>query len=347
MKIGTWIAGVLTAGLSVGCCFPADPTPQRVWVDEDGNDVLEPGETAALAPWWRNNNQGPECDPLFLSGSLDSLTGPGAADYVIVDSTAQYPEIPPGGQHSCRECYAVTVSAASGRPATHWDATARETVAWYSLAVEGMGLPRAAGLPAVSTVSTDWTLHVGGSFEDVPASHPFYRHVETILHVGLTNGCEETAYCPDGPISRAQMAAFLLRARHGASFLPPMCTGIFDDVPCPDGFAVRWIEQLFREELTAGCGPSTYCPDRTVTRSQMAALLLKAEHGGAYVPDPCVGLFEDVPCPGPFADWIERLHREGVTAGCSADPVLYCPDAPNTRGQMAAFLVRTFELALN
>ena len=78
----------------------------------------------------------------------------------------------------------------------------------------------------------------------------------------------------------------------------------------------------------------------------MAVLLLKSEHGVAYAPPPCGGLFEDVPCPGPFASWIEELRHEGVTAGCSTDPVLYCPDAPNTRGQMAVFVVRAFELEL-
>ena len=346
MKIGTWIAGVLAAGFCFGCCIPANPSPQKVRVDDDGNGVLEPGETIVLAPSWRNNNQGPECEPLFLSGSLGSLTGPGPADYVIVDSTGQYQDIPPGEQRPCTYCYSLALSAPEGRPATHWDATVTETVAWRPIASGVMGWGGPAVAPIGNTLSVDWTLHVGGSFADLPPSHPFYEYVETALHAGLTDGCGEDAYCPDVAITRAQLAVFLLKARHGASFLPPPCSGIFDDVPCPSGFAVRWIEQLFREELTAGCGPQLFCPDRIVTRSQMAALLLKTEHGGAYVPDPCTGHFEDVPCPGPFADWIEALHDEGVTAGCSSDPVLYCPDAPNTRGQMAVFLVRTFALAL-
>ena len=32
------------------------------------------------------------------------------------------------------------------------------------------------------------------------------------------------------------------------------------------------------------------------------------------------------------------------TGGCSASPMLYCPDQPNTRGQMAVFLTITFGL---
>ena len=44
------------------------------------------------------------------------------------------------------------------------------------------------------------------------------------------------------------------------------------------------------------------------------------------------------------ADWIEDLYNRAITGGCSASPLLYCPGNPNTRGQMAAFLVRTFGL---
>ena len=50
----------------------------------------------------------------------------------------------------------------------------------------------------------------------------------------------------------------------------------------------------------------------------MAVFLLKIEHGPAYVPPACQALFGDVFCPSFFADWIEQLYNEGITAGCSA-----------------------------
>ena len=76
----------------------------------------------------------------------------------------------------------------------------------------------------------------------------------------------------------------------------------------------------------------------------MAVFLLKAEHGATFVPPPCAGAFGDVPCPGPFTDWIEALDGEGVIAGCQASPRLYCPDSGVTREQMAVFLTKTFHL---
>jgi len=96
--------------------------------------------------------------------------------------------------------------------------------------------------------------------------------------------------------------------------------------------------------VTAGCGGGLYCPDNPVTREQMAVFLLKSLLGADYVPPDCAGDFDDVPCPGEFANWIEDLHGMGVTGGCA--PGLYCPLNPVLRQQMAALLVKTFGLRL-
>jgi len=78
-------------------------------------------------------------------------------------------------------------------------------------------------------------------------------------------------------VTRAQMAVFLLKARHGSSFTPPACAGIFGDVTCPSLFA-DWIEQLYSENVTGGCqaSPLLYCPGSPSTRGQMAVFLVKA-----------------------------------------------------------------------
>jgi hypothetical protein len=74
----------------------------------------------------------------------------------------------------------------------------------------------------------------------------------------------------------------------------------------------------------------------------MAVFLLKASHGSGYVPPACTGVFPDVACPGQFADWIEQLAEEQITGGCGGGN--YCPSNPNTRGQMAVFITKTFGL---
>ncbi len=181
-------------------------------------------------------------------------------------------------------------------------------------------------------------------FLDVPSSNPFYADIMRVLRAGITAGCGGggSVYCPGGAVSRAQMAVFLLKAEHGFFHVPPPCAGVFADVACPGAFAVDWIEQLAAEGITGGCGNGNYCPDAVVNRAQMSAFLLKSEHGSSYVPPPCAGIFGDVPCGAPFADWIEQLFHEGITGGCGGGN--YCPSSPNTRGQMAVFLSKTFAL---
>ena len=76
----------------------------------------------------------------------------------------------------------------------------------------------------------------------------------------------------------------------------------------------------------------------------MAVFLLKTKEGSGYAPPPATGVFGDVPAGDPFASWIEELYNRSITGGCQAVPLLYCPDQPNTRGQMAVFLTKTFGL---
>jgi hypothetical protein len=283
------------------------------------NGVLEVGERVAVDTAWAN----PSTSDLVLSGSASNLTGPAGPGYAIPDASSDYGTILAGASADCftatANCYEIEISGA--RPQGHFDATFDE---------------------ALSTgVAKTWTLHVGESFPDVPTSNQFYGFIENIFHNGITGGCGNGNYCPTSPVNRAQMAVFLLKAEHGSSYVPPACTGVFGDVPCPSTFA-NWIEQLAAEGITGGCGGGNYCPSNSVTRAQMAVFLLKAEHGSTYVPPSCTGVFGDVTCPSLFAAWIEQLAAEGITGGCGGGN--YCPNNPNNRGQMAVFLVKIFGL---
>ena len=176
-------------------------------------------------------------------------------------------------------------------------------------------------------------------FLDVPQGDPFHASIESLVRSGITAGCGAGNFCPTATVTRAQTSVFLLRAEHGKDWVPPPCRGLFADVPCPSDFAA-WIERLADEGIVAGCGGGNFCPDSAVRRDQMAPMLLKTEHGPAYVPPACAGVFSDVPCPSQFADWIEQLVAEAITVGCGGGA--YCPNSPNNRGQMAVFIEKTF-----
>jgi uncharacterized repeat protein (TIGR03803 family) len=113
----------------------------------------------------------------------------------------------------------------------------------------------------------------------------------------------------------------------------------FLDVPQADIFH-GYVEKIFRNGITAGIGGGKYGRDASASRAQMAVFLLKAMHGRFFVPPPATGtVFADVSADNPYAPWIERLHAEGISAGCDAGS-LYCPYDPMTREQMAVSLLR-------
>ncbi len=182
------------------------------------------------------------------------------------------------------------------------------------------------------------------NFADVPFDHIFREFINAALRNGITGGCGGGNFCPGGPVTRAQMAVFLLKAKFGADHEPPAATGtVFADVP-QDAFAAAWIEELASLEITGGCGGGNYCPDTTVTRAQMAIFLLKTLLGSAHTPPAATGVFGDVPV-GSFADaWIEDLYARGVTGGCSASPLALLPQRPEHARADGGVLVKTFSL---
>lgn len=124
---------------------------------------------------------------------------------------------------------------------------------------------------------SDYTPPAGTSeigFSDVASDFWAAAWIKQLAAESITGGCGDGAFCPDASVTRAQMAIFLLKAKHGASYSPPPAAGIFDDVPT-DHWAAAWIEQLAAEGITGGCGAGTYCPDSSVTRAQMAVFLVK------------------------------------------------------------------------
>jgi len=179
-------------------------------------------------------------------------------------------------------------------------------------------------------------------FSDVLNGAFAFSFIERLALSGITAGCGSGDYCPSAPVTRAQMAVFLERGMNGSGYSPPAASGtVFMDVGAGD-FAASFIEQLFLDGITAGCGNTNYCPDAEVTRDQMAVFLLRSKYGSGYSPPPAASVFADVPVNHWAAAWIEQLAAESITAGCGGGD--YCPDAEVTRDQMAVFLVRTFGL---
>ncbi len=322
----------------------------------NGNGVLEPEETVSVVPRWTNNLPVTQA----FTGSA-SLGGPAGGSYTLDDSAADYGSIDTGSTADCLaatgNCYQMTVSG-SPRPATHWDGSFLENL-------------------SVGFAKT-WALHVGGSFTDVPATNPFYRKIETLLHEGITAGCTATEYCPSETVNRGQMSLFVARAMTGHPVAIPQqgslgagaydCASggvsLFTDVQPTDIFC-RSVHYIASRNVTLGCATGKYCPGDPVTRTQMAAFVAKAIPPPpmtvtvpiVYGPDPVTGrsydcrqeqttntFFTDVPAADPFCKHVHFLWARGIIAGCGGS--LYCGNDPVTREAMAKFLSNAFELQL-
>jgi len=114
----------------------------------------------------------------------------------------------------------------------------------------------------------------GSMFTDVSAGSFGAAWIEQLATEGITSGCGGGKFCPNTIVTRAQMAVFLVRAKHGIAFVPPAATGIFSDVPV-GSFGANYIEQLVTDGVTSGCGGGLYCPSSTVKRDSMAVFLVK------------------------------------------------------------------------
>ena len=107
-------------------------------------------------------------------------------------------------------------------------------------------------------------------FADVDAASFHGPLIERMVELGVTVGCGDgTNFCPDGTVTRGHMAVFLSRAYN----LEPGPDPGFGDVPA-DAWYADAVARLAHSGITVGCGDRTnFCPDRDVTRGEMATFL--------------------------------------------------------------------------
>ncbi len=190
-------------------------------------------------------------------------------------------------------------------------------------------------------------------FADVPVGGKEWMEgwIDAFYSFGITSGCGigPLIYCPENEVTRAETAVFILRAKHGAGWTPPAATGVFSDVPVTGKEWMQpWIEAFYNESLTTGCGvdPLIYCPERAVTRAEMAVFIIRAIHAPGFVPPDATHIFFDVPVAGKewMERWIEHFYSHGITTGCGIDPLRFCPENNTTRAEMAVFIDRAYAL---
>jgi hypothetical protein len=165
-------------------------------------------------------------------------------------------------------------------------------------------------------------------FGDVQAGKFFTEAVQWMVDNEITTGTSPTCFSPDDPVTRGQAAAFLWRIEGSPE---PASAHPFSDVVAE--YQQKPVSWMSENQITTGTTPTTYSPDDTLTRGQMAALI----HRTAGEPAAAPTTFPDV-----FKDWqlvpVGWMEAEGITTGTT--PTTFSPEDPVTRGQFATFAWR-------
>ena len=172
---------------------------------------------------------------------------------------------------------------------------------------------------------------------DIALSGERFDAVKALADAGVLagTGCRPGLFCAGDPIPRWLVAVWLVRVTDGQD-PEPVDVSRFADVDADQWWAAH-VERIAELGITVGCSsePARYCPDEPVTRAQMATFIKRAFDLDSVVP---VG-FDDTQ-RNVHAAAIDALYRAGITEGCSAEPLRFCPDRATTRGHMALFLHR-------
>lgn len=102
------------------------------------------------------------------------------------------------------------------------------------------------------------------------------------------------------------------------------------------------VEYMASKRIISGVSPTTYAPDRAITRAEFTALLVRAL-GIRTEAMPAGDRFADVPANAWYASVVEAGARAGLVSGVS--DARFAPEQPVTREQIAVMLANARQLA--
>lgn len=184
-------------------------------------------------------------------------------------------------------------------------------------------------------VASAGVLPPGGTFiDDDDDVHEGY--IEALVAEGIVQGCNAVygdEYCPDDDVSRAEIAALVVRA-----------LGLTDDggkdwFVDDDG---KWYEtdvnRLAAAGIVTGCNEAGthYCPEDSATRAEIAVIWTRAWN---YT-DPGPGDFFDDDDGTWYEPYADLLANAGITMGCNPSGTLFCGESTTKRNEIASFTGR-------
>ncbi|MEO0494433.1 MAG: S-layer homology domain-containing protein [Actinomycetota bacterium] len=167
-------------------------------------------------------------------------------------------------------------------------------------------------------------------FGDVPDDAFFTAPVQWMVDEGITNGTAPGCFSPNAPATRAEVAVFL----HRLAGEPDGGIEPFVDVD-PGRFYTEAVAWMASSGVTTGTSPTTFDPDRLVTRGEVATFMYRIADEPSAGSEP----FVDVNPGDFFAEAVAWMVDEGITTGTSL--TTFSPARAVTRGEIATFMYRS------
>jgi hypothetical protein len=115
-------------------------------------------------------------------------------------------------------------------------------------------------------------------FSDI-ANDSFAPYINRMYELGITDGCGVGLFCPDDPSLRKTMAVWLVKAI-GERTSVKAYDAYFSDID-DDSFAA-YINKIYEMGLTTGTSETTFSPDSSLTRREMAVFVVRTVYRSQF-----------------------------------------------------------------
>ncbi|MEO8131971.1 MAG: trypsin-like peptidase domain-containing protein, partial [Bryobacteraceae bacterium] len=314
---GKFAAALSTLGPILGCSYElSSPVTQFSSAAGSGSITVA---SAAKCGWQLVSGSA----WLHWAGAFAG-TGPGSAGFTLDANSSTVARTAAISIGSTR--LLLTQSGTAGASAVPPSSVCAGPLPPQAVTLPGIGGPRSLLLPQPGACSWPLVSHaawLGLSANTVPAGG-----TET-----LTAQVNSSYLARATTVTSGTLAMQVIQS-------PYYATTVFSDVPVEDPLS-DYANLIKSKGITSGCSTVQYCPGDATTRGQMAVFVIRGVLGTDQFDSRSIPYFDDVPVSHPFFRYIQKMKELGITAGCSATPALYCPEAQVTRSQMGVFLIRS------
>lgn len=285
-----------------------------------------------------------DCDrPASVTSTLN-LTRSGLGSGTVSDPTAGACA-PPCALSSSAASAVLTATPSAGSVFAGWGGDCLTS----GSAPCSLALGQARNVQAIFTRSAS----SGKVFDDVPTWHPQHAFINLLQEKAVTGGTSSSPplFSPDAPVTRGQMAVFIIRARNLARPEPTRglrggspdnfdapATPYFTDVPAGHPF-FKHVQKLRELGITSGYGDGRFGVDDPLEAWQAAVFVTRAALGDDFT-FRAQPLFWDMPSTHLAFKYVQKMAEDGIECGCGWGS--YCASATVTRAQMAMHITRRF-----